>query len=78
MRWFYVGPWCHGSVGHVALTIDDGLCSKGQGRALIAEVRSLLKERSGGAEGEHQWGTRAWGTALFFNLAKHFEWLGDS
>lgn len=30
--------------GHVALTIDDGLCRGGRDRALIAEVRELLRK----------------------------------
>ncbi|CAK9036945.1 Uncharacterized 30.6 kDa protein in fumA 3'region (ORF2) [Durusdinium trenchii] len=43
------GGWCdHGlgekSIGHVALTIDDGLCRSGAGRSMVTEVRELLKE----------------------------------
>ncbi|CAK9116735.1 unnamed protein product [Durusdinium trenchii] len=30
--------------GHVALTIDDGLCRSGAGRSMVTEVRELLKE----------------------------------
>ena len=50
------------ALGHVALTIDDGLCRSGPERSLIPEVRKLLQDRCffGGSKKPGKFELRNW------------------